>query len=67
MADSTQNETAKSATAESQRDPKKYIKKKSSESKRKELIIEPPKDYPIQAKIKGISVTDIISIIIVFK
>jgi len=33
---------------------KKYMKKKTSDtSKRRELVIEPPKDYPIQAKIKG--------------
>ncbi|OUM62670.1 hypothetical protein PIROE2DRAFT_61740 [Piromyces sp. E2] len=53
MADNSQNETTKSTADEKLRDPKKYIKKKPTESKRRELIIEPPKDYPIQAKIKG--------------
>jgi len=50
MADEPQTDTKKLETKES---PKKYLKKKSPESKRRELIIEPPKDYPIQAKIKG--------------
>ncbi|ORX50735.1 hypothetical protein BCR36DRAFT_55654 [Piromyces finnis] len=53
MADNTQNDASKSEISEKSRDPKKYMKKRTSESKRKELVIEPPKDYPIQAKIKG--------------
>ena len=49
MGDSTQNDSKNpSETLQS----KKYLKKKS-DVKRRELIIEPPKDYPIQAKIKG--------------
>jgi len=50
MGDSAQNDNNKSTTDNLH--SKKYIKKKS-DTKRRELIIEPPKDYPIQAKIKG--------------
>jgi len=51
MADSTQEKKAlvEDVTTSSS---KKYLKKKS-DSRRRELVIEPPKDYPIQAKIKG--------------
>jgi len=42
-------DSSKNNKSDAKATDKKYIKK----AKTNELIIEPPKDYPIQAKIKG--------------